>query len=160
MTEAEDKENLVQHTMTSSEFLKLFPWSKLVKFYLIFLIYTGVASVIFFSTEQCLSDHANHSKQLSNIADAPLENHNNNGDSPKQRNCSSVQVHFGSGIHEHAGGSENDGKVISVKKCGDEEAANETPDSLASPSNKCSLKSMTVMKWVYFTVVHLHGAGT
>ena len=162
MAESDSKESLVQRTMATGEFLKLFPWSKLVKFYVIFLIYTVVAGVVFFSTEQCLSDHNAHSKRAGNLVDKPLAiNTNSDSGNVKKRNCTSVSVHYGQGIHQHGESGNKKEKMINIKKCPpDEQMGGQGAGNEEAPSSsKCSLKSMSVMKWLYFTVVHFHGAG-
>ena len=162
MTESESTENLVQRTMTATEFLKLFPWSKFAKFYVIFLIYTVVAGVVFFSTEQCLSDHNAHSKRTTSFTDKLLTGSSETTAEVEDQNCTTTEQ-YGTGIHEnHSDDNNKDDKVIEVKKkC----SSTAQPDGgvgngmADSSSPKCSLKSMSVMKWLYFTVVHFHGAG-
>lgn len=141
-----DKEQLVQKTFTAKEFLNLFSWKTIVKFYVFYIIFITVASVVFFSTEQCLSEHSKHISKPANIVENPPLS---------KKNCSSVEVHYGAGIHEHDGRSkeERENHVINIKKCKSETDGNEADDQ------KCKLNAMNVLQWIYFTVVHFHGAG-
>jgi len=141
---AEDKEQLVQQTLTAKKFLSLFPWKVIVKFYVFFLIYTVVGGVVFFSTEQCLSEHNNHARKQATIVENPPLS--------KKKNCSSIEMHYGAGIHEHDGKSKENG-VINIQKCENEATGNE------ATKKKCKLNAMIVMQWMYFVVLHFHGTG-
>ncbi|XP_066928986.1 uncharacterized protein [Clytia hemisphaerica] len=157
---ASDKENLVQRTMNIREFLNLFPWSKVVKFYFIFLVYTIVASVVFFSTEQCLSDHKNHDSKSNSMSQNKVQT----PAAAQRQNCTTVQTHVGNGIHDHGNKESNNGEkggVADITKCTPpSEMKTTTTNDIIDGTTKCSLKSMTVMKWIYFTVAHFHGADT
>ena len=161
MTESESTENLVQRTMTASEFFQLFPWSKLAKFYVIFIIYTVVAGIVFFSTEQCLIDHDAHSRRTNSFAGRPLTG-GSETPAAENRNCTTTEQ-YGTGIHENHSDDNGKQEVFEVKKkCPPttrENSGGRAGNGMDVSSPKCSLKSMSVMKWLYFTVVHFHGAG-
>ena len=125
-----DREKLVQKTMTAKEFVELFPWKDIGKFYFLFLIYTLVAGVVFFSTEQCLSEHNQHISKSGNIRQRPVVK--------EKVNCSVETIHIRGGIHKHPPGEEtkpND--VINVKKCPPVKNTNEEKNA-----KKCNL-----MEW-------------
>ena len=132
--------------MDRKQFMGLFPWKKIIKLSTLFLLYTVLCGILLFSLEECLNDkYSKSTYKQNNATPSPLIKTTPITDSNSSHVTPPIRRDTVENLTEVRAKELNISHV--VQKC------------TLKENRKCEITSKRVMKWMYFTVVHLHGAG-